>query len=229
MPTYAPIGKASFSSATYNYYGLLSDGDDVVSRPGTIASGTGVVTRGTIVNCDPATGAITIPATVATCNGILADDTDATSATVPANVYLTGKFKADALTWPGALSHALVTDQLRDYGIYIESVVFTDGSISKSVPKAEEEAAAKKIIEQNKAAKEKAAKEAEAKAKGEKEEEPQSTDAPWDHLTSDQKEKEPELAQASVWINEPNPGSGEKASKPAESPAHRGEQHSPKR
>src|SRR5215471_18652299 len=174
MPTYAPIGKASFSSATYNYYGLLSDGDDVVSRPGTIASGTGVVTRGTIVNCDPATGAITIPATVATCNGILADDTDATSATVPANVYLTGKFKADAITWPGALSHALVSDQLRDYGIFIESVMYTDGTIVKSAPSKAEEDEAKKQIEKNKAEAEKAAKATDEPAK----EGPKPSDSP---------------------------------------------------
>src|SRR5215471_7725736 len=134
MPTANPIAVASFSSATYNYYALLSDGQRVLSRPGTVASGIGVLVRGTIVNVDPATGAITVPTTVAGCNAILVNDVDSTSATVPAEVYMSGKFKADALTWPGALSHALVSDQLRDYGILIEAVMYTDGTIVKSFP-----------------------------------------------------------------------------------------------
>src|SRR5262252_8966374 len=147
MPTANPIGQASFSSATYSYYGLLSDGDDVKSQKGTVASGIGVLVRGTIVNWDPATGAITVPTTVAGCNAILVNDIDSTAATVPAQVYTTGSFKADAVTWPGALSHALVTDQLRDYQINIQSVIYTDGTLVKSAPSKAEEDEAKKQIE----------------------------------------------------------------------------------
>src|SRR5215831_10981153 len=103
MPTANPIAQASFSSLPYAYNALVSDGMRVTSRSGTVASGIGVLTRGTIVNIDPAAGAITVPSTVAGCNAILVNDVDSTAATVPATVYTTGKFKADAIVWPGAL------------------------------------------------------------------------------------------------------------------------------
>jgi hypothetical protein len=127
-----PASKASFSSATFSFNALLSDGRGVVSRSGTIAAGIGVVARGTIVKYDPATGNITIPVTVTDCNAILSNDYDSTAGAVPANVYMTGKFKANAIVWPGALGHGVVTDQLRDYGIYIESVVDTPGTLVKT-------------------------------------------------------------------------------------------------
>jgi len=222
--TYNPLGKAAFSSTSYAYYALLSDGDDIVSRPGTIASATGIVKRGTIVNVDPATGAITIPATVAVCNGILADDTDATSATVPANVYIAGKFKADAVIWPGALSHALVTDQLRDTGIFLESVMYTDGTIVKSAPTKAEEDEAKKQVEKNKAESKKAAEATEETAK----EGPKPSDSPSAHLTAEERDKHPEYGNPAVWTNEPAPGT-EPAEKPVSSPAHKSGEHTPKR
>jgi len=227
MPTYNPLAKASYSSQPYAYYGLLSDGDDIVTRSGTIASATGVVVRGTIVNIDPATAAITIPSTAAGCNGILAEDADATSATVPAIVYMGGKFKADAVIWPGALGHGVVSDALRDCGIFLESVIYTDGTLVKSVPTTAEEAEAKKRVDANKATHEKAAKEAEAKAKGEgKEDEPKPSDSPYAHLSADDREKHPEYAEPAVWTGEPTPG--EKSEKPAEhtAPAHKGEERS---
>jgi len=228
MPTANPIAQASFSSATYSYYGLLSDGDDVKSQKGTVASGIGVLVRGTIVNWDPATGAITVPTTVAGCNAILVNDIDSTAATVPAQVYTVGSFKADAITWPGALSHALVTDQLRDYGMLIEAVMYTDGSIVKSAPSQAEEDAAKKRIEENKAAIEKAEKAAK-ETKEESKDEPKPSDSPWAHLTPDDREKHPEYAAPAVWTGEPAPGS-EAPKQPAQNtPSHTSGGHTPKR
>jgi len=189
MPTYSPIGQASFSTVTPTAYNpLLSDGDDVVSRTGTVASGIGILKRGTIVKCDPATGAITLPAAAADCNGVLVDDVDATSATVPAGVYLSGKMKADAIIWPAALGHAVVSDALRDFGILIESVVYTDGVTVRSVPTDAQAQSAQAVVEFNREG---------GAAKGAKAPEtpPEGLDHPLAYLTPDEREKNPELAE----------------------------------
>jgi len=222
MPTANPIGVASFSSAAYAYNALVSDGDDINTLKGTVASGIGVLIRGTIVNIDPATLAITVPTTVAGCNAILVNDVDSTAATVPAQVYTTGSFKADAITWPGALSHALVTDQLRDYQINIQSVIYTDGTLVKSAPSKAEEDEAKKQIEKNKAEAKKAAEAVEEAAK----EGPKPSDSPSAHLSADEREQHPEYGAPAVWTGEPAPGNAEK---PASNPAHKSAEHQPKR
>jgi hypothetical protein len=190
MASYAPIGQASFSLTSFSYSPLLSDGDDIVSRSGTVASGIGVLKRGTICKIVPATGVITVGATAAEANCILANDVDATSATVPALVYLGGKFKADAVIWPGALAHADVTDALRNFGIFIESVVFTDGTLVKSQATQAEGQAAQQVVELNKSL-EDAAKSA---APGKAEEKP-SMDSPWAYLTAEERETQPHLAE----------------------------------
>src|SRR5580765_3180950 len=134
MATSNPIARASFSTTAFGYSPLLSDGDDVVSRTGTVASGVGVLKRGAVLKMDPATGAISVPATAADCNCVLANDIDATSTAAAATVYVSGKMKADAIIWPGALGHGVVSDALRDFGILIESVVYTDGTLVKAAP-----------------------------------------------------------------------------------------------
>jgi hypothetical protein len=129
MATYLPVAKATFSqSSSYTYFPLLTDGDDAKSRSGTIASGIGILKRGTICKIVPATGVITVGATAVEANCILVDDYDATSATVPALVYISGSFNAAAVIWPGALAHADVADALRNYSIIIKSAVLTDGT-----------------------------------------------------------------------------------------------------
>ena len=137
-PNYA---LASFKAeGTFAYDALLSDGDDVVSRTGTLTSGIGVVKRGTIVNIDPATGNVILAVLgTAAPNAIVAENADSTSAAVPVLVYLQGKFKADQIIWPAAGSHSAITDALRDYGILIESVEGPGGGMIKSVPTAEEQ------------------------------------------------------------------------------------------
>jgi len=211
MPTANPIAVASFSSTPYTYNALLSDGDDVNSRQGNIASGLGVFQRGQIVKCDPATGAITVPTVETDCNAIIVNDVDATSAAQTAEVYLTGSVKADALIWPGALSHALISQNLRLNGMYVQTVIYTDGSLSKMAPTTAEEAEAKKHIEANKAAIEKA-----AKAVAEEQAKVKPADSSWSHLTPDEREQHPEyadnVAEPPAPAHEPHKGPGEQHS-----------------
>ena len=185
-----PIGQAAFSGPVqFNYYPLLSDGDDIVSRPASIASGGGVFKRGAIVKWDPATGLITAAVAATDCNAIVVNDVDATTAAQTAQVYVGGRFKADAIIWPGALSHALVTENLRIHDMQIESVEFTDGSLVKSAPSEAEAAAAQKQVDLNREA---VAKQA-APAPGEDPAAPKS-DSPWAYLTPDERDKQPQLA-----------------------------------
>jgi hypothetical protein len=188
MATYNPIARPSFTTTSFSYIGLLSDGSDVVSRSGTVASGIGILKRGAILKCDPATGVITVPAAAADCNCILADDVDATAATVAALVYLSGKFKADAIVWPGALGHGVVSDALRDFGILIESVVFSDGTLVKSVPLQAEAEAAMAIVEHNREELSRT-----GTPTGPPEQKP-TADSPWAYLTPEERERHPELA-----------------------------------
>ena len=194
MPaTYSPIGKASFTSeGSWAYLELLSDGDDVVTRPGNLQIAAGLQKRGAILKIDPTTGNVTVPAAETDCNCILVDDTDATSAIAACGVYVSGKFKADAVIWPGALVHSVITNNLRQNSILLESVVYTDGSLVKTTPTAEETANAKKVIEENRQ-REKDVKKAAA-------EEPAipPRDSPVAYLTEDQKVDDPGLADIPV-------------------------------
>jgi hypothetical protein len=195
MPaTYDPISKATFGFQTPVFLSpLLADGHDVTSRKGTVASGIGILKRGAILKIVAATGVITVPAAAADCNCVLVDDVDASTATVQAGVYLTGRMKADAIQWPGALSHADCTEALRDVGIYIESVIIADGSLAKSVPT---EAEAKEAIANLKKARA-AAKETEEAVEEEKQ---PPSDSPFQYLTQDEKADNPGLATSALGI-----------------------------
>jgi hypothetical protein len=195
MASYAPIGQAAFYSTPFGYSPLLSDGDDVVSRSASMASGGGVVKRGAILKWDPATGLLTQPAAATDCNCILSNDIDATSAAATAIVYVGGKFKADAIIWPGALSHALVTDALRSHDMQIESVVFTDGTLVKAAPSQAAAQNAQAVVEQNRSEGD-AAKAAAATIDPKTGEPKIEMDSPWAYLTPEEREKSPELAQA---------------------------------
>lgn len=181
----APIPNfalASFKSeGSYTYDALLSDGHHIVSRMGTVASGIGKLYRGQIVKVVVATGVTTVPATAAECNAVLAENVDATAATVPALLYMSGKMKADAVIWPGALAHADVADALRNYGILLESVLFRDGLMVKSAPTAQQTEAAQQRIEENQ-------EEIEGRS-GETPEPEEITiaESSWGHLTAEQR------------------------------------------
>ena len=127
------------------------------------------------------------------------------------------------------LSHALVSDQLRDYGMYVESVIFTDGTTSKSVPTEAEALQARKQVEENRAAAKKAAEEAAKEAKIEaKIAEPPPSDSPWDYLTPDERTLHPELANPPAETKEAAANDAGKTEAPVKEP-HKGEQHSPRR
>jgi hypothetical protein len=128
-----PQGVATFSSTPFYLNVLLSDGDDVVSRSATLGSGIGLIARGTIVHYNPSTKAVT--ASDGTLGGanepnaIMVNDTDSTSGAQPCDVYISGKFRADAITW-GAGTPAVIADILRNHHILIETVIQTVGQIT---------------------------------------------------------------------------------------------------
>jgi len=130
----APIpnyGLASFKAEGIFAYDSLISGGTIVSRTGTLASGAGFYKRGTIVHIDPATGIVT-PGDTAP-NAIVAENADATLVSSVVLLYISGKFKADAIIWPGTGNRQVLTDQLRDYGILIESVITPGGYSTQAV------------------------------------------------------------------------------------------------
>jgi hypothetical protein len=177
------IALASFKSeGAFTYDPLLSDGTRIVSRMGTVASGIGKLYRGTILKVVPATGVTTVPVAAADCNCVLAENIDATSATVAALLYMSGKMKADAVIWPGALPHADVADALRNWGILLESVLFRDGLTVKIAATEQETQVAQQRIEDNLGAIE--------GRTGEPAEAPEHTvaESSWGHLTAEQRQ-----------------------------------------
>lgn len=195
IPNYA-LASFRFESS-YANDPLLADGHDVTSRKGTVASGGGKMNRGQILHIDAASGAVTAAVTGAAAtqaNCVLAENIDATSATVQALVYLTGRMKADAVLWPAAGAHAAHTEDLRDVGIYLESVLFRDGIMVKSAATAEEEADAKSRL---KDAKERI--EAAKTAAAEDQDESDVADSTWSHMTQEERDQHPELAAAAPY------------------------------
>jgi hypothetical protein len=133
--TYQPLAKAMFTtSSDFNQIPLLSDGHGVVSRPGKMVAGSGVVKRGTILKIDPLTGLLTAPVAATDCNCVLSDDIDTTAADAAAVVYIAGKMKADALIPPNAVPIGAITDALRHVGILVESVLGLNGSMVEAGP-----------------------------------------------------------------------------------------------
>jgi hypothetical protein len=134
----APIPNVALASFTkegsFISNALLSDGDDVVSRTGTVASGSAVLQRGQIVNIDPTTGII-IPAVLGTSapNAVVAENCDATLAAQKCLVYIAAKVKADALIWPPTGSRTAIADALRDYGILVEGVMLPTGQYTSAI------------------------------------------------------------------------------------------------
>jgi hypothetical protein len=130
-----PIGQAFFAtSPDFNTIPLLSTGIEVVSRPGLAASGLGIIYRGTLLHLDPLTGALTKPVVALDCNCVLSNDIDATLAAAPGIVYVHAKVKADALVYPPAVPQGSCNDALRDYGIYVETVLQANGEDTGPTP-----------------------------------------------------------------------------------------------
>lgn len=102
---------------------LIADNHPVVEIPSTIVSGTGVLTRGTILGRVTASGKYKAYASgnsdgSEVPRAILARDVDATSADVNTNAYVHGVFNKNALT--GYTSAAAL--KLQEFGIYIKEV-----------------------------------------------------------------------------------------------------------
>ncbi len=100
---------------------------------GTIASGQGKLTRGTVLALSTGTsgtGKLVILGTTAGSNetltayGILCDEVDATSADAVGEIYVTGQFNTEQLIVKESYSMTTADVQaLRDGGIYIENAV----------------------------------------------------------------------------------------------------------
>lgn len=105
---------------------LIAGDLKLVTSPCIVASGAGVVKRGTVMGVVTATGKYIPSATAAvdgsqTPSGILVDGVDATSADVNSGVYLMGEFNANAMTiqtW----GIAALTAALRPFGIFVKSI-----------------------------------------------------------------------------------------------------------
>ncbi len=94
----------------------------------TVASGAGVLKRGTVLGKITASGEFTIVNSTATdgsqtANCILAADVDATSADTVATVFLSGSFNAGKLIVGGTDTISLHEAALRDLNIYVVSSI----------------------------------------------------------------------------------------------------------
>lgn len=113
-------GLASFSGGySYSYDELVAG--ETVSVSGVIATGQGVLIRGTILGKDGATGKWA-RATALTPGGILAHNVDTTGGDVTSVVYVQGKFKDNVVVLPAAMTMAQARTALWDSGVYLLDV-----------------------------------------------------------------------------------------------------------
>lgn len=106
---------------------LVAGAFPLVTQPITVASGAGVVARGTVMGIVTASGKY-IPSASAASDGsqtpvaVLADTVDATSADVASGAYFSGEFNSNALTLGAGWTTATVAAALRDASIFIKVV-----------------------------------------------------------------------------------------------------------
>lgn len=110
-----------------NYDGLIGGTyPHIITGGVTLAAGSGKLKRGTVLGKVTESGNYTI-ADSSKSDGsqigsaILIEDTDATKA-VKAEVYLTGMFNAEKLTFGGSDTREKQEDNLRNYGIYLTTL-----------------------------------------------------------------------------------------------------------
>lgn len=106
-----------------SYDNLFAKADgDVMTGSGVIASGAGVLSRGTVMAMDG--GKLVVMNTGKTPYGILCDDVDASAADTVAEVYLSGCFNKGALiVAEGYELTAADVQELRKGGIFVENCV----------------------------------------------------------------------------------------------------------
>jgi hypothetical protein len=101
---------------------------DTVTRKRTIASGAGILPRGTLLGKITASGKY-LKSLSAAADGsqvpdaVLLEAVDATAADVDAAVALAGTFAIQGITFGAAHTAASVEDGLRDKNIYLENVI----------------------------------------------------------------------------------------------------------
>jgi len=103
---------------------LIAGDAKIVTAAGTIASGAGVLVRGTVLGKITASGKYLKAIGTAedgsqTPDAILAEDVDATSADALSVVYLSGQFAESALTLDASLTLDGIQDGLRGKNIYL--------------------------------------------------------------------------------------------------------------
>ena len=115
------------SAASFTYDNLIGGAEPaLITKNLTVASGAGVLARGTVLGKITASGKFVKVNSASndgsqTANCILAATVDATSADAVATVYVTGMFNIEALTFGGTDTYAAHADTLRDLGIYLTS------------------------------------------------------------------------------------------------------------
>lgn len=128
MSSSIPNGQPTSDQDVFVQDALLADGDDLVTDTGTLAQGQGVLLRGSLLGLVTATGQWKLAASASTDGSqnpgaILIEDTDTTSAAVPAPVYVAGQFNQDQLTFGAGLTADGVRDYLRGRSIYLRKIV----------------------------------------------------------------------------------------------------------
>ncbi len=104
---------------------LIAGDAKIVTEPVTIASGSGALTRGTVLGRITASKKYTMAVGTAsdgsqTPDAILAGDVDATSGDVAAIAYLSGEFNGAALALGAGLTPDGIREVLRDKNIYLK-------------------------------------------------------------------------------------------------------------
>lgn len=107
---------------------LIAGRFPLVTDTMTIASGSGVIKRGTVLGKITASGNLTTCLSAAEDGSqapfcIAADTVDATSTDTLCGVYLSGEFNSSAMTFGTGITAANIKDTLRAIGIYLKFAV----------------------------------------------------------------------------------------------------------
>ncbi|MGL5512654.1 MAG: head decoration protein [Sporomusa sp.] len=112
---------------TFTYDNLIGgDNPPIRTKIVTIVSGAGLLVRGTVLGKITASGKYQTVNSTATdgsqmANCVLARDIDASTADTPAEVYISGVFNIEALTFGGTDTAALHEEAMRDLNMYMTS------------------------------------------------------------------------------------------------------------
>lgn len=122
------VQAPSISAVQYIPDQLIAGELKIVTTNVVIASGAGIVKRGTVLGLVTASGKYIVSVKSANDGSqnpaaVLADDVDATSADATGGAYLTGEFNENALTMDATWSAATLRPVFRQVGIHIKSAV----------------------------------------------------------------------------------------------------------